>query len=330
MATAHTFLDAARVSNMIRQGALGAAISVLATGALGFVGGSAQADEPPAPPPASGVEASGDAAPPVDRANDAAPLPPALADAVDTPEAADDTADDLIRQLDASAFSERQRAMKKLKALGPGVIPQLEKAAQQGSREVTQRCLDLLGEHFDSADESVKKSAQEALERLARCDSPSASRRADEILNPNKTPPPPRTIIGGAMPLGGFNRAQIQMRVIGGGGARRISIKNINGVKQIDVDEGGRKIKINDAPQNGIKMEVTEKKDGKDIVKKYEAKNAEELKKNHPEAHKIYDKYSYHGAGPVIQFGGGNIQLQGQFRVLPLPAAPKQHQPQAP
>jgi exonuclease VII small subunit len=73
---------------------------------------------------------------------------------------------------------------------------------------------------------------------------------------------------------------------------RRVTMTNNNGVKQIEAEEGNRKVKIKDDPNNGIEMEVTETKDGKEATQKYQAKNAEELKKNHPEAHKIYEQYN--------------------------------------
>src|SRR2546426_468022 len=80
---------------------------------------------------------------------------------------------------------------------------------------------------------------------------------------------------------------QIQVQaggVAGPGGFKRMHMKNVNGVKEIEVDDNGKKVKIVDDPNNGIKVEVTEKnKEGKEETKKYEAKNADELKKNHPE-----------------------------------------------
>jgi hypothetical protein len=61
-------------------------------------------------------------------------------------------------------------------------------------------------------------------------------------------------------------------------------VKNVNGVKDIEAEEVGRKVKIHDDPDEGIEMSVTEKKDVKEVTKVYKAKNAEELKEKHPEA----------------------------------------------
>lgn len=81
-----------------------------------------------------------------------------------------------------------------------------------------------------------------------------------------------------------------------------MQMKTNNGVKEIEAEENGRKVKITDDPAEGIKMEVTEKKDGKEATQKYAAKDAAELKTKHPEAHKLYEEYSQ---------GGANIQIQG-------------------
>jgi hypothetical protein len=91
------------------------------------------------------------------------------------------------------------------------------------------------------------------------------------------------------------------MQVIGGKGLKRMSIKIVNGVKDIEVEEKDRKIKIHEEPTGKIEVEVTQKKDGKEKTSKYQAENADELKKKHPEAHKIYEQYGKGNAGGAIQ-----------------------------
>ena len=96
--------------------------------------------------------------------------------------------------------------------------------------------------------------------------------------------------------------------------------KITDGVKDIEAEDAGKSIKIDDDPAKGIKIEVTSKKDGKDVTQKFEAKNAAELKKKSPEGYKLYQKYAENqvqlngGAGGVLQVGGGQIQLQ--FNVM--------------
>ena len=179
--------------------------------------------------------------------------------------------DGWIEQLDAAEFSKRQDASKKLTEAGAAAIPALEKVAQGGAVEPAARSMDILKKHFAGKDEALKTVAEKALQRLADSNNPIASRRAKAVLNPPKPMPQPI----------GNNRFQ------------RMQMKVVNGVKEINVETNGRKIWISDDPQNGIQMEVAETDDnGKADVKKFAAKNAEELKKEHPEAHKLYEEYT--------------------------------------
>jgi hypothetical protein len=233
-----------------------------------------------------------------------------------------------VEQLDSERFADRQAASEKLEAAGKAAIDALEKAALGDSLEVTTRTIELLQKFGNSPDDATKEAASAALERLAKSDRP-AGNRAQEAL---KTLQPAQgqglvlgpgvTIVGGVPGIVGNIQIQGGVLQIGGGGMTRISVSNVNGVKRIEAEENGKKIKIDDDPQNGIKMEVTTRKDGKDITEKYEAKNADELKKNFPEAHKLYKQYSGGiggnmgaiqvrvGAGNAIQIGGGPVATQ--------------------
>ncbi len=71
--------------------------------------------------------------------------------------------------------------------------------------------------------------------------------------------------------------------MIQAGPGLKISTRVNNGVKETEVEENDQKIKIHDDPKQGISVEITkEEKDGKDVTEKFEAKNAEELKKEAP------------------------------------------------
>jgi hypothetical protein len=213
----------------------------------------------------------------------------------------------LVGQLDAPRFADRQAASEKLAEIGKPAIAELAKAAGGESLEATTRAIDLLQKFLESPDDATKQAARAALEQVAKCDRPAAARRAQDALKAaQKTPE--GVIQGGGIMIGG-------MGVVGGAG-RRISVRNVNGVKDIDVDEKDKKIKIHDDPQQGITVEVTTKKDGKDVTEKFEGKNAEELKKKHPEAHKLYEEYS--GNQGALQF---RIQIQ-PGGAIPLPVQP--------
>ena len=115
------------------------------------------------------------------------------------------------------------------------------------------------------------------------------------------------------------------MQAAGAGLTRQVRV--VNGVTEIEVREAGRKIRINEDPNNGIKIEVSETKDGKETKRTYAAKNAEELKKNHPEGHQLYEKHAKQQGVFQIQVQGvGGMPLGGGLPgAVPMrEAAPKQ------
>jgi len=240
--------------------------------------------------------------------------------AEDAPSEAD--IEQLVRELDANKFEDRQAASQELADAGEAALDAIEEAAMSDSREVRVRALEILTDHFNGSDEALKKSAKERLERLSKVDAPAVANRAKQIIDPPK-PAAPQFAPGNRIILG---NAQIQIR--NGGGVQRIQMQNNNGVKEIKAEENGMKVKITDDPKNGIKMEVTEKKDGKETTKKYEAKNADDLKKQHPDAHKLYEKYSKGPANIQIQAIQGMQRIQikpGQLPAMPaLPVVPGQ------
>jgi hypothetical protein len=186
-----------------------------------------------------------------------------------------------IKQLDSDRFAERTEASHKLQAAGIAAIDALAKAATAASREVMLRALDILKHHFTEGDEAEQKAARAALESLAAGDHPSVSARAKLALQP-PAPPQPANLI----PMG---RVQIQMQVQGKN-KRRIRI-DAQG-RHIEAEENGRQVKIDVWKDGSIDVAVTESQDGKKITKKYKAKNEAELKKQHPEAYKLYTKHN--------------------------------------
>jgi hypothetical protein len=219
-----------------------------------------------------------------------------------------------IEQLDADQFSLRSEASRKLESAGKAAFPALTEAALGDSREATLRALDILRNHFGQGDEATKAAAKESLQKIADSNHAAASRRAKEILNPPAQP----AIPGGPL-IPGIQivpqQIQIRINAIGGNQTRRVRIDN--GRKQIEVTDNDRRVKIVEDPTGSIEMEVTEKKDGKETTEKYSAKNAEDLKKMHPEAFKVYDKYAnQQGGGIQIQA----VQVQpGANPPLPVP-----------
>ena len=221
----------------------------------------------------------------------------AVADAGSTSDKAEEIAG-WIGQLDSNRFAERKGASQKLEAAGQAAIPALATAAVGDSREVTLRALDILRKHLQEGDEFTKAAATEALQQIAAGDHASAARRAKDILNP---PKPPAQLQ--PMPIAP-QQIQIQFKAAAGNQVRRVQINN--GVKQTETTDGDRKVKIVETPAGTIQIEVTEKKNGKETTRKFEAKNADDLKKNHPEGHKLYEKYGRQ-QGPNIQIRGFGV-----------------------
>lgn len=228
--------------------------------------------------------------------------------------------DTFIKQLTSPNFTERQAASQQLATLGQSAIPKLTATALGKNRESVTRSVDILRGHLKSADKKLQVAAKAALEKLSNIEEGVGPRLAREAL----APPKPRPVPGQAVP--GFKMLpQIQLQVQGG--AQGIKMRNVNGIKDIEVTENGRKVKIHDDPNQGIKVEIIETKEGKPVTRAFKAKNADELKKKSPEAHKLYEKYAKGGAGNIQL---GNIQIQGnvfppnQFPKFNVPGFPQQ------
>lgn len=233
---------------------------------------------------------------------------------------ADEAADisRLIPQLDDAEFSQRQAASQDLMEAGKAVFPQLEKIAQEGSREASGRALDILRAHYTRGDDETKQAAQAALERLAKSSNAGAAQRAGDVLNPPKPEVDPFNQPFGAVPIMRAANLQIQIAAANAAGGRRVSTRrDANGKVEIEAQENGKKTKIVKQADGSIEMEITETANGKETTKKYSAKNYDELKQKEPEAAKTYDQYNAGG-------GLGNIQIQAGFapRIGGLPNVP--------
>lgn len=228
----------------------------------------------------------------------------------------------LVQQLDADQYSQREAATRRLTDIGKPAVPAVSKAAVEGSLEVTGRSIDILKSLYNSSDEATKAAAEKALQALADGDHRAAARRAKDILKPKQVAG--QGVPGGNIILGGAN---IQIQVAGAANAKKLSIKTINGVKTIQAEENDKKIKIVDDPKQGIKMEITTKKDGKEQTEKIEAKNADELKKKNKEAYELYEEYSKKQGGIAVaqfQFNRGNIRRKAV--AIPAQARAKRKQ----
>lgn len=96
----------------------------------------------------------------------------------------------------------------------------------------------------------------------------------------------------------------------------QLKVKSVNGQRTIEVDEDGQKIEITDNDGKDIVVKETRTVDGKLKTTEATAKDVEELKKNHPEAAKTYEKYGTSTNGNIRVFGAGpGARLQGEIRL---------------
>ncbi|MBN1418263.1 MAG: hypothetical protein JXP34_05770 [Planctomycetes bacterium] len=212
---------------------------------------------------------------------------------------ADEEIPRLARELDADDYDTREAATERLAAIGKPAIPALEKAAAGESLEATLRAVEILERLRDSDDEETRTAARQALERLSEGEHAAAARQAKKALAP-------KIQEKNSMPFGQLGFGAVQIQIGGGLRSKSVSVRNVNGVKEIDATEDGRKIRIREGGPDGIRVEITATKDGKEKTDTYAAKDAEELKKKHPEAHRIYEEYAENRGAATVQFRFGD------------------------
>ncbi len=222
--------------------------------------------------------------------------------------ASPDQLDQWVKEMDSDKFDIRDKAVEKLTAAGKAAIPAVMKAAKGKSLEVTVRSIRVLKNLLESKDDDTKAAAQAALEELAKDEKHESGEQARDVLKSVRPRRPDGAIgsivlKGGRLTVGAGGRLVIEGGVtIGGGKGMTISVTSVNGKKEINVEEKGRKIKINE-DKDGIVVAVTEVPAGKKKAetKTYKAADAKELKKKHPEAHKLYEKHARGGMAQRIQ-----------------------------
>ena len=214
--------------------------------------------------------------------------------------------DKWIKQLDSDQFAKRDAASRQLREAGPQAIAALQRAADGNSPEAASRAFEILKKHLRGGSPGAKQSAKSALESLTASTNKQVAQRAKKLLA-EKPAAPPRPNEFLPLRLGPF------VHTI------RIQIGNVNGDRDIQIDDGTRKVRITENKKDGITVSVTEKVDGKDKTTKYTAKDKAELKQKHPAGYKIYKQYA-DGFGAIKIGGfGGRIELKPL-----LPGADKQ------
>lgn len=228
-----------------------------------------------------------------------------------------------VADLDSDEFQARENATDKLIKAGAPAVPAVEKATSSKSFEQSSRAMRILDQMARSKKDADMLAANAALARLSKSDDETVAKQAKDAIESAKPKAPAQNPNNRIIQLPGGGKIQIQIQNgaiiqgIGGAGnvnATSISKSNVNGVETTDVSEAsGRRIKI--LKDKTIKITVTEKVKGKDETKTYEADDEEALKKKHPDAHKIFEKYGKDNGIPNIRAFG--IQ---RGNIFPVPA----------
>ena len=244
------------------------------------------------------------------------------ADRDDTPAVAESPVDvERIRawvsDLDSNDFDARQVATERLIEAGEAAVPAVAAAAETDDLEMATRCLGILKRLYQSDEAATRAAAEEALAKLAKSERRSvAQRAAAATARPEPVPAAP------------FGNVQIQVRgiqVAAGAGGMRMQVRNVNGQRDIRVEQNGQKIEIADTNGKNITVKITEMAGGKEKTREFKGADLEDLRKKHPEGAKLYERYASGRNGVQrIRGVGGAIQIRAvpvPLPVLPVPPA---------
>jgi len=237
---------------------------------------------------------------------------------------------DLVKQLDAKKKDDREAAAAKLQQVGAAAIPALADGALGGKRETILRAIEILKGHAQGADAAAKQAAIDALNKVANGKSPIAAKRAKEALqgvgaggNLQFGGGVGRGFGGGG--FGGFGQFgpggagtgegkgqfQIHLESADGRSPKLYKMRCNGDVRDIEVEDKGRTIKIHHDPKQGIVVEITEIKDGQPVTRKVEAKDLADLKEKDADAAKDFEQWSKPPNGFQFGFGGGGGAFPG-------------------
>lgn len=193
-----------------------------------------------------------------------------------------------LNDLSSRDFATREQASRRLADAGEAAIEPVAQLSDTDNLELAMRGLFILKEQMQSNQPVVKEAAKKALEKLAASSRGSVSKRAQAILNPPADNPIPSRVNPGAL----------QLRFAPGiaGGVRNLSVssRTVNGHTEMTITEDSTKVAISHTNGREIVVKITDPpKDGKEQpTKEFTAKDTDELKKKHPEAHKYFERYT--------------------------------------
>ena len=238
-------------------------------------------------------------------------------------EPADDTQAEVARHIKTLAegdLLQRRETTSKLLEMGKAAVEPVAKEAGEGRKETMLHCFDVLTRLLASNNAETSAATKVELTKLTQSQNRPVALRANSALKLGE-------ILGAraarqaALPAGPNVMPNVQLNAaLNGANGVRIQTTVINNERAIQVERGDERIEIRDKSGKDIVVRQTRTVDGKPKTDEFKAADSDELKKNHPEAFKLYEQYAARNGN--IQIGGGNlggaIQIQmgpGQFGV---------------
>ncbi len=241
-------------------------------------------------------------------------------------EPADDTQAEVARHIKSLAegdLLQRRETTSKLLEMGQAAVAPVAKEAGEGRKETMLHCFDVLTRLLASNNAETSAATKVELTKLAQSQNRPVALRANsalklgEILGARAARQPALP----ALPGGPNVVPNVQLNVaLNGANGVKVQTTIINNERAIQVERGDERIEIRDKSGKDIVVRQTRTVDGKPKTDEFKAADSAELKKDHPEAFKLYEQYAARNGN--VQIGGGNlggaIQIQvgpGQFGV---------------
>ena len=209
--------------------------------------------------------------------DDARPKAPALPEET----SAKEDLTSLLESLSGDDFAKRQHASLRLLAAGEAGMNAVSEKADSDDLELSIRCVSILEMGLKAVDYGTKTAARQALIRLTKSTRKSVAQHALRALQPEEENAQQPVRRGRGIPpniFPGFNNNRAANPAF----ARR---------RTMNINSNGKSIQIQEAPEVGVKVTITETINGDKFVKIYSARDEAELQKDYPEGHQLYAKY---------------------------------------
>ena len=211
-----------------------------------------------------------------------------------------------IKTLSTGDVLQRRAATSKLLEIGKQALEPLAKEASEGHKETMYHCFDVLTRLLATSDAETSAATKATLTMLTQSQNKSVSLRAKsaiqigEILGARAAARPAIPFGPGLAP-----NAQLNMALNAANGEKlRITVTNND--RTIQVERADERIEIRDKAEKDIVVKRTRTVAGQPKTDEFKAADADELKKNHPDAFKLYEQYAQRN-GNVLQIGVGNL-----------------------